>query len=284
MQAIDILMNSAIKDVIDERPEVGTVLAAHGVGCVTCQVGTCMLKDVVSIHGLSPEEERSVMAGIAAVLAGEAPASSTGATAGPPSGTASLPAVTAERIEYSPPMAQLVDEHRLIKRWVALIPDVVDSVDLERPAQRQLVLDGIDFIRSYADHFHHAKEEDILFGYLDEESPAIKAFRAEHNIARGHARLAEEGVRARERAVVAEHLTAYAELLTSHIKREDEVLYPWMDRELTTSQMGELRTRFAAVDEAAGPDFTAHYLGIVERIEAWATGALSLDTPALDAA
>lgn len=90
-------------------------------------------------------------------------------------------------------------------------------------------------------------------------------------------RQAEEGLDARDKATVARHLSAYGQLLASHIKREDEVLYPWMDRELTTSQVGDLYARFAAVDEAAGPEFTPRYTTLVERIEAWATGALHLE-------
>ena len=30
----------------------------------------------------------------------------------------------------------------------------------------QFYLDGVDFIRNYADRFHHAKEEDVLFEAL----------------------------------------------------------------------------------------------------------------------
>ena len=142
-------------------------------------------------------------------------------------------------------------------------------MDLEQAWDREIILDGIDFIRSYADRFHHAKEEDILFGYFDRDSPAIRAFLAEHEIARSHVKAAEAGVEARDRKTVAEHFTAYGDLLTAHIKREDEVLYPWIDRELTTSQVGELYSRFAAVDEAAGPRFTKNYTALVERIENW---------------
>ncbi len=276
MKTLEGLLNSEIKDVIAYHPEAGTVLADHGVGCVTCQVGTCLLKDIVAIHGLSADEERAVMAGIEAVLAGKTPAGPTPkATAAQPagaSGAAGRPAAAtaaAPSIKYSPPMAQLVEEHRLIKRWVAQIPAVVAAMDLDRAWDRELVLDGIDFVRSYADRFHHAKEEDILFGYFDADSPAIKAFVTEHEIARSHVREAEAGVAARDAESVARHLGAYGELLASHIKREDEVLYPWMDRELTTSQVGELFSRFAAVDEAAGPRFTKNYTSLVERIERW---------------
>jgi hemerythrin-like domain-containing protein len=268
MATVDSLLKSQIKDVIADYPEAGTILAEHGVGCVTCQVGTCLLKDIVGIHGLSPAEERAIMAGLAAVLD---PSAAAGAdirvTAAAPE-AAAQPGL-GDAIRHSPPMGQLVEEHRLIKRWVAQIPAVVAAMDLEQAWDRELIRDGIDFIRSYADHFHHAKEEDILFAYFDRESPAIQVFLTEHEIARSHVRAAEAGVEARDRETVAEYLTAYGELLASHIKREDEVLYPWMDRELSTSQVGELYARFAAVDEAAGPRFTKNYTALVERIEDW---------------
>lgn len=275
METVDSLLETAIKDVIATYPQVGTVLADHGVGCVTCQVGTCLLKDIVAIHGLSPEDEQAVMAGIAALAPDGPRVGATSTVTAAPTGAAESPSAAAPLaagvapLRYSPPMTELVEEHRLIKRWAALIPAVVDIMDLTNTGHREFILDGIDFIRSYADRFHHAKEEEILFGYFDRDSPAIRAFVIEHEIARGHVRQAEAGLVARDRDMVAEHLTAYAELLSSHIKREDEVLYPWMDRELTTSQIGELYSRFAAVDQAAGPRFTQNYAALVDRIERW---------------
>ena len=47
---------------------------------------------------------------------------------------------------------------------------------------------------------------------------------------------------------VAARLLAYRELLTAHIRKEDEVLYPWMDEKLSMSQVGQLFSRFAATD------------------------------------
>jgi hemerythrin-like domain-containing protein len=45
---------------------------------------------------------------------------------------------------------------------------------------------------------------------------------------------------------------AYRELLTGHIKKEDEILYPWMDRNLSTRQIGELFTKFSEADNQMG--------------------------------
>ena len=77
-------------------------------------------------------------------------------------------------------MKKLVDEHVLIKRWIALIPEVIENLDVESEEGRQLILDGIDMIRSYADKFHHAKEEDILFKYFDENSGILKVMYEDH--------------------------------------------------------------------------------------------------------
>ena len=41
-------------------PEIGDILASYDIGCTTCKVGICLLKDVVSIHGLSKEDEAKI--------------------------------------------------------------------------------------------------------------------------------------------------------------------------------------------------------------------------------
>jgi hypothetical protein len=52
--------DQAIQDVITTYPEIGETLARYDIGCVTCKVGICLLKDVVTIHGLSPEDEAKI--------------------------------------------------------------------------------------------------------------------------------------------------------------------------------------------------------------------------------
>ena len=54
------LGDTAIQDVMTGYPEIGEILNRYEIGCVTCKVGICLLKDVVSIHGLSKEDEASI--------------------------------------------------------------------------------------------------------------------------------------------------------------------------------------------------------------------------------
>ena len=54
------LGDKAIQDVMRSYPEIGEILASYDIGCTTCKVGICLLKDVVSIHGLSKEDEAKI--------------------------------------------------------------------------------------------------------------------------------------------------------------------------------------------------------------------------------
>lgn len=60
MEFKDGIGDKAIQDVITEHPEIGKILDRYEIGCVTCKVGICLLKDVVSIHGLSKEDEAKI--------------------------------------------------------------------------------------------------------------------------------------------------------------------------------------------------------------------------------
>lgn len=247
-----------IKDVIDAYPAVGDVLAQAGIGCVTCSVGTCLIKDVVSIHNLTDTQEQALFAGIAAVIF-------PGQSMALPKTERKAPAAGIQKL--SPPLQALVDEHTNIKRVLAELPAL--SARIQKgldTGTRQLITEAIDFIRQYADKFHHAKEEDILFKYFDAGSDVLQVMYKEHDIGRNHVRTALAALEQGNAAVIIEHLSAYGSLLKEHIRKEDEILYPWMNRELTDSQVGQLFSKFNAVDEQFGAKAN-YYLGIVEKLE-----------------
>jgi hemerythrin-like domain-containing protein len=247
-----------IKDLIDRYPPVANILDEYGIGCVPCSVGTCQLIDVVDIHNLPREDERKMMESIAGVIY--------------PGRIVPLPEIKRDRghrqgnITYSPPMKRLVDEHVYIKRWAELIPEVASKFDFTSAGDRQLIFEGIDFIRSYADRFHHAKEEDILFKYFDGELDIIKAMNEDHRQARGHVKSLMESLENNDSDGIATHLQAYGDILREHVNKEDEILYPWMDRNLTISQVGELFSKFNEVEKTFGEAAKKHE-AFVKKIE-----------------
>lgn len=236
-------LNKGIKDLLTQFPELGNILMEYNIGCVSCNVGTCLLKDIMEIHNLPETESQELLSRMAAViLPGQAVQFPRLARKSGPKG----------EIKYSPPIKKLVDEHRLIKRWLALIPEVIKNLDIKSEKDRRLVLDGVDFIRSYADKYHHAKEEDILFKYFDPSLDVLKVMAEDHQKGRGYARNTLAALDNNDRETIVKNLTAYCELLTEHIKKEDEILYPWMDRNLTTGQVDEMFAKFNKIDTDFG--------------------------------
>ena len=251
-------LDKSIKEIISQCPEVRDILNEYNIGCAPCSVGSCLLKDIVEIHNLPPEEAQELMAMIAKVIY--------------PDREIKIPEIKRNReaqpkdISYSPPIKKLVNEHVLIKRLVAMIPQVIDKLDVVSEEGRQVIIDSIDFICSYADKYHHAKEEDILLKYFDENLDIIKTIYEDHENARAHVKAMLEGLDKKDKGAVSEHLNAYQELLTEHIKKEDEILYPWMDRNLSITQIGELFSKFNEKDEELD-DTPKIYEGFVNKLE-----------------
>ena len=107
-------LNKGIKEIIIQFPKVADILNEYNIGCVPCNVGTCLLKDIVEIHNLSAADEQTLLAGIAKAIY--------------PDRQVVIPKLARKikpgsaGISYSPPLKRLVDEHALIKRLLAFIP------------------------------------------------------------------------------------------------------------------------------------------------------------------
>jgi len=65
---MDEYLNKGIKEIIDAYPEVGSILNDYGIGCGPCNVGTCLLKDIVAIHRLPEDREQELMGRIAKMI------------------------------------------------------------------------------------------------------------------------------------------------------------------------------------------------------------------------
>lgn len=57
-----------IKEAIAAFPGIGEILEKHGIGCSKCSIGTCLLKDVVTVHFLGAEVEAGIAQAINAYL------------------------------------------------------------------------------------------------------------------------------------------------------------------------------------------------------------------------
>ena len=243
-------LNTGIKEVIQKFPHIGEILGQYGIGCVTCAVGTCLLKDVVQIHGLSKDRETILMSQIQKVIYPQLQLQLPGISL-------PLEPIKAAKPKYSPPIRTLIEEHERIKQLLALIPAICDGLKVQ--LNQQLVNETVYFIRNYADSFHHAKEEEILFAYTDENSTIIQVMMEEHQKGREFVKSVVEGLAANDEWKVITGFSEYRNLLLQHIQKEDEILYPWIDRNLSTRQVGELVTKFNEVNHKFGKEISNNF-------------------------
>ncbi len=176
--------------------------------------------------------------------------------------------------------AVMVAEHQLILRMIDLVEKNTRRLEAGAFDRWDFFLDAVDFIRNYADCFHHAKEEDVLFkalvanGMPAQNSP-VAAMLMAHDQGRAHVRGMEEGARqalaggAAPVADIARHAHGYVALLRDHIDKEDHILYPLAERILPE----ELRSEMVAAYRAAAaqtPEIEEKYRRLVEKWESLA--------------
>lgn len=160
------------------------------------------------------------------------------------------------------PTEQLVREHGDILVMIQIVREMVRRLEAREPVDPDHLEKAVDFIRNYADKYHHAKEEDFLFPAMEEagvpgEGGPIGAMLAEHDEGRGYVRIAAEAIDAYRGGdaaagkVIAANLRNYAGLLEGHISKENQVLYPIADAHIEEPGQRELRWAFDHVAKKA---------------------------------
>jgi len=174
--------------------------------------------------------------------------------------------------------AVMVEEHKLILRMIALLEKNVDLLEAGRFADWNFFLDGVDFIRNFADRFHHAKEEDVLFKALvangmPEQNSPVAAMLMAHDQGRAFVRGMEQ---AAQRALagepapvaeIAENARGYIGLLRDHIDKEDHILYPLAEKILPEGLRPAMVEAYAEAG-ARTPGLEEKYRRLVEGYEA----------------
>ncbi len=169
------------------------------------------------------------------------------------------------------------DEHQLILRMIALVEKNTALMGAGKFRNWQFFLDAVDFIRNYADRFHHAKEEDVLFvalvknGMPEKQSP-IEAMHMEHEQGRAFVRNIEEAAQkaldgvSGQIPILAENAKGYAGLLRGHIDKEDNILYPLAERVLPEDVRPEMLSAYQHAEDKT-PELEKKYQEMVVAYE-----------------
>jgi len=140
---------------------------------------------------------------------------------------------------------------------------------------------GIEFIRGYADAWHHAKEEVHLFPALEavgmpREGGPVGVMLQEHEIGRSFVAAMADNLDAavggdgEARAAVVQHALEYADLLEAHIQKENGILFDMADRMLPPDEQRRLVDVYRSAipdgaDETTGARFEELATALCER-------------------
>lgn len=173
----------------------------------------------------------------------------------------------------------LMEEHEVILQ-------VLDSLELELTklkagkSKPSFYLDAADFIKGFADGCHHAKEEGVLFKFMEEagipaQNGPIAVMLSDHEEGRCFTQQMREAAlrwHAGDQSAIAEVLdnaNGYIQLLRSHILKENNILFPMADRAIDPGKYAALDDAFEHIEHVeTGEGVHEKYLALAQKLSA----------------
>jgi hemerythrin-like domain-containing protein len=165
-------------------------------------------------------------------------------------------------MQRSKPMQMLVEEHEVISSVLDSTEFMLAREDAEFP--QAFLENAFDFFVSFADKWHHAKEEAHLFPLMvsrgvPHEGGPIGCMLREHEEGRAHVaavraalKLAAGGDLA-ARQTARREAAAFVALLRQHIFKENNVCFPLGDHAMTDQDKDDVWRKFLDTERTVFP-------------------------------
>jgi len=174
------------------------------------------------------------------------------------------------------PVEILVNEHRLIIHAVGVLKKEQDKIVTSGKVDPNVIVTAVDFFRTYADKYHHGKEEGILFNDLyrrklsDKAGAMMRELILEHAAARRAVtildKLRSNYVSGDAAALggIMDALKTLIDLYPKHIEKEDKhFFFPVMDY-FSEAEQREMLRKFQEYDQNFAD---SRYKQIIEALE-----------------
>jgi len=159
---------------------------------------------------------------------------------------------------------QLVGEHVTIKLVLKIMDKICERLESGEDIDPKHLEQIVEFVRLFADRVHHGKEEDLLFQAMEEASIPNKGrpdeenvfygLLLEHYVGRDYVKEMSDAISKYESGdrgslhKFIDNARDYAELLTQHIEKEDDIVYLIADTNLSEAKKRELLEGFKRVE------------------------------------
>ena len=176
------------------------------------------------------------------------------------------------------PTEILEEEHHFIQKVVGAMAVLAERLEQAETVDAEKLQRVVDFMRTFADKCHHAKEETHLFTLLEKRGAPVRGcpiaiLTAEHQ--RGRALVstlasatetyAKDMTSAKKNLV--ETLKALTELYPGHIWKEDYLLFPMTNKVLSAEDQKDLGEKFEMVEKTIGADVHERFERFAEMLE-----------------
>ncbi len=174
---------------------------------------------------------------------------------------------------------ELKNDHRVIQEVLAGMSAVADLLDSGKQVDSSILGDLVQFLAVFADHCHHAKEEQYLFPLLVAKADTatkreLQLLEQEHGwaaqlvgkLARASAAYIENPLVMRYRVVVL--LRSLVELYPAHIWKEDYLLFPMAQQNLSEAEQEYMADCFEDVEREVGQDVHAAFEMLAKQLAA----------------
>ncbi len=151
---------------------------------------------------------------------------------------------------------ELMKEHQMILKYLDLLERYVEFSKTSRCENIFLekAQDFISFIQQFVDTYHHAKEEDVLFQYL--QAPGVLShcnplpvMLSEHEQGRMYVQNMADAVVNINIESLYENAYSYCQLLRQHIFKEDNVLYRMAENGLSEQEKIAVESEYKKIEK-----------------------------------
>lgn len=174
----------------------------------------------------------------------------------------------------------MVEEHVYIKRMLKVLRKASYGVMQSGNIDYDDFAKMIDFVRNYADRHHHGKEEKLLFNRMVDEigGAAEKLVKSgmlvEHDLGRLHMKELEEALERvkggdeESKLDVIANAISYTHLLNRHIDKEDAVVYPFAQRQLSAETKETINSECESFEKQMEEEgVQCRYIALLEELE-----------------
>ena len=155
------------------------------------------------------------------------------------------------------PTDDLKEEHHAVKLMLNILDGICIDIESGKEIKREHLENVVEFLKVFVDKCHHTKEEEYLFPAMKKaEIPGsaeiIDSLLEEHEHGRRNVKMISEAISgnmdSEALSTIVKASRDYIELLTPHIDKEENTLFPMADEHLAKKDQDNMLKSFDIVE------------------------------------